>query len=109
MSSHVLTFLRPARGRRHPGGGRVGPATETRPVPMTTAGLTRVPRQAVQLAPDDPFPEDLLELPLERLQILHSRICRQVDVENLRPEGPHPITLDRLLEVQVELESRSLA
>lgn len=63
----------------------------------------------MRLAPDDPFPEDLLELPLERLQILHSRACRQLDVENLCPEGPHPITLDRLLELQVELESRLLS
>ena len=50
-----------------------GPA-ETGHAPATTP-LER----ATRLGPDDPFPEELLELPLEQLQILHSRICRQLE------------------------------
>ena len=59
--------------------------------------------------PDDPFPEELLELPLEQLQILHSRICRQLEGEYLTdPQGAHPITQDRLHELQIEFTSRLL-
>ena len=46
---------------------------------------------------------------LEQLQILHSRICRQLDLEYLTdPEGRHPITCDRLHELQIEFTSRLL-
>lgn len=80
-----------------------GPA-ETGHAPATTP-LER----ATRLGPDDPFPEELLELPLEQLQILHSRICRQLELEYLTdPEGGHPITCDRLHELQIEFTSRLL-
>ena len=46
---------------------------------------------------------------LEQLQILHSRICRQLELEYLTdPEGGHPITCDRLHELQIEFTSRVL-
>ena len=80
-----------------------GPA-ETGHAPATTP-LER----ATRLGPDDPFPEELLELPLEQLQILHSRICRQLEGEYLTdPPGAHPITQDRLHELQIEFTSRLL-
>ena len=80
-----------------------GPA-ETGHPPVTTT-LER----ATRLGPDDPFPDELLELPLEQLQILHSRICRQLEREYLtEPEGAHPITQDRLHELQIEFASRLL-
>lgn len=78
--------------------------TETGHAPVTTA-LER----AIRLGPDDPFPDELLELPLEQLQILHSRICRQLEREYLTdPAGAHPITQDRLHELQIEFASRLL-
>ncbi|ALU38536.1 hypothetical protein AS188_00855 [Kocuria flava] len=61
------------------------------------------------LVPDDPFPDDLMELPLVALQVLHSRLCRQLEREHRDPGGPHPLTLDRLRDVGVELDSRLIA
>lgn len=82
-------------------------AAETHPAPTTIASGTL--ERALRLGPDDPFPDELLELPLGNLQVLHSRICRQLELEYLTdPEGRHPITLDRLHELQIEFESRLL-
>ena len=62
-----------------------GPA-ETHPVPTTIASGPL--ERALRLGPDDPFPDELLEPSLERLQVLHSRICRQLELEDLTdPEG----------------------
>lgn len=83
-----------------------GPA-ETHPAPTTIASGTL--ERALRLDPDDPFPEELLELSLGDLQLLHSRICRQLELEYpTDPEGRHPITLDRLHELQIEFKSRLL-
>lgn len=83
-----------------------GPA-ETHPAPTTIASDTL--ERTLRLDPDDPFPDELLELPLGDLQLLHSRICRQLELEYLTdPEGRHPITLDRLHELQIEFKSRLL-
>lgn len=76
------------------GGGRAA-------LPVVTP-LERV----LRLGPDDSFPEELLDLPVEHLQILHSRICRQLDHEHLSLDGAHPITLDRLAELRIEFTSR---
>lgn len=61
------------------------------------------------LAPQDAFPEELLGLPLSELQVLHSMVSRRLDQEYQSVEGPHPITLDRLQYLTVELDSRALA
>ncbi|GEO97109.1 hypothetical protein KTU01_32320 [Kocuria turfanensis] len=75
---------------------------------MAGAGTSPLER-ATRLSPDDPFPEELLDLSLEHLQILHSRICRQLELEYLTdPAGGHPVTLDRAHELQIEFTSRLL-
>ena len=85
-----------------------GPA-ETTPTALSPGRAAAAAEQAMRLTPDDPFPDILVDLPLERLQVLHSRICRQLDHEYLTsPEGRHPMTLDRLLELQDEFDSRLL-
>lgn len=59
------------------------------------------------LTPDDPFPLVLAELELAELQVLHSRVTRQLEQEYLtRPEGPHPVTQDRSQELVEELDTR---
>ena len=81
---------------------------DAEPVAASPTGAATFER-ATLLGPDDPFPEELLGLSLERLQILHSRICRQLELEYLTdPEGRHPITADRLHELQIEFASRQL-
>lgn len=84
-------------------------AAQARPGSSPTTAAQNVLQRATQLGPDDPFPEELLELSLEQLQLLHSRICRQLESEYLTdPEGRHPITCDRLHELQIEFASRLL-
>lgn len=82
-------------------------ATDTCSAPTTIAAGPL--ERALRLGPDDPFPDELRELPVGDLQVLHSRICRQLDVEYLSdPGGRHPITLDRLQELELEFDSRLL-
>ncbi|GGC81914.1 hypothetical protein GCM10011512_05840 [Tersicoccus solisilvae] len=57
------------------------------------------------LSPTDPFP-DLAVLSLHDLQVLHSRVARQQELEYLQLEGPHPVTLDRLDELTRALDSQ---
>lgn len=64
---------------------------------------------AMRLGPDDAFPVDLTVLELVALQVLHSRICRQIDHDHLTdPDGPHPVTLDRHRQLVVELRAREI-
>lgn len=59
------------------------------------------------LGPDQEFPADLAVLGLVELQVLHSRICHQLDREYLTgPDGPHPVTLDRCRELRAQLDAR---
>ncbi|MFI7579389.1 hypothetical protein ACH9DO_08675 [Kocuria sp. M1N1S27] len=59
------------------------------------------------LGPAEAFPAALGALSMDELQVLHSRICRQLDREYLEaPDGPHPCTADRLQEVLDELDVR---
>lgn len=61
----------------------------------------------IRLAPADPFPTGLAELELMVLQVLHSRICCQLEHEYLTTaEGPHPVTLDRRNDLVAELSTR---
>jgi len=60
------------------------------------------------LDPAAQFPPDLAALSLVELQVLHSRICRQLDREYLTDSaGPHPLTLDRHCELGIELDRRA--
>lgn len=63
-------------------------------------------RGEIHLAPEESFPSDLTASGLGELQVLHSRLCCQLAVEYLRPEGPHPVSLDRHEELVAELGSR---
>ncbi|MFE7629514.1 hypothetical protein [Kocuria sp. NPDC057446] len=62
------------------------------------------------LDPAQAFPGDLEGLSMSELQVLHSRICRQLDRDYLTgPGGPHPCTADRLQDVLDELDARDAA
>jgi hypothetical protein len=80
-----------------PGDGTSGTALS--PTPPDASGIC--------LDPAARFPADLAALSLVELQVLHSRICRQLDREYLiDPAGPHPLTLDRHCELGIELARR---
>lgn len=59
------------------------------------------------LDPGEDFPAVLAELTLVELQVLHSRVCVQLDSEYLGVSGgAHPVTLDRHQELVAELAVR---
>jgi hypothetical protein len=59
------------------------------------------------VAPAEDFPDELAELTLTQLQVLHSRVCLQLDSEHLgSPDGAHPVTLDRHQDLVAELATR---
>ncbi|MEX5304850.1 hypothetical protein RF644_03755 [Kocuria sp. CPCC 205258] len=63
-----------------------------------------------QLGPGEDFPEDLTGLCMADLQVLHSRITRQLDHDYLTdPAGPHFSTMDRCHDLQSELNARDTA
>ena len=69
--------------------------------------FVEAPRDMTSLGPDQEFPADLAGLSLVELQVLHSRICHQLDHEYLTgPDGPHPVTLDRCRELRAQLDAR---
>ena len=78
--------------------------------PQLAPSLPRPPASSVPdtfLTPADPFPSVLAELDLTELQVLHSRVCRQLEKEYLAaPDGSHPVTLDRCQELVAELDTR---
>ena len=76
---------------------------------LPAPNMTQVPlrAQGSRLGPEENFPEDLAELGMADLQVLHSRITRQLDHDHLTdPTGPHPCTLDRRFELATELDAR---
>lgn len=82
---------------------------ESTPTALSPAMEVSALEAATRLAPDDPFPDALVEQSLEQLQILHSRLCRQLELEYLAaPDGGHPITFDRLHELRIEFDARFL-
>lgn len=61
----------------------------------------------IRLGPEDGFPAVLGELSLVEVQVLHSRLSRQLDWEHCcDPRGPHPETEDRHQELVAELDAR---
>lgn len=63
-----------------------------------------------RLSPADVFPQDLADVELRDLQVLHSRVCWQLRDEYLtHPDGAHPVTLDRQKELDLELAARDRA
>lgn len=82
-----------------------------RSIPLTAGTGARVSLRIgadTRLSPAEPFPASLAELDLVGVQVLHSRICCQLDHEYLTdPAGPHPVTLDRRQELVAELGTRA--
>ena len=88
--------------RTQPETGAALPAPSMTQVPLRTPGS--------RLGPGEDFPEDLTGLGTAELQVLHSRITRQLDHDWLTdPVGPHPVTMDRGLELAAELDARDTA
>ncbi|MFI7484179.1 hypothetical protein ACH9EU_17405 [Kocuria sp. M1R5S2] len=78
------------------------PAAPMDPAPTRTPGSRMDPRED--------FPEDLTALGMADLQVLHSRITRQLDHDYLTdPAGPDCSTMDRRQELQAELDARDTA
>ena len=67
-------------------------------------------RPGGRLGPEEDFPEDLTGLGMTDLQVLYSRITRQLDHDYLTdPAGPHGWTIDRCQALQSELNTRDTA
>ncbi|MEX5258539.1 hypothetical protein [Kocuria arenosa] len=78
------------------------------PAPGMTPGPGQTPGS--RLGPTEDFPEDLTGLCMAELQVLHSRITRQLDHDYLTdPAGPHTWTVDRSFELAAELDARDTA
>ncbi|MUN63785.1 hypothetical protein GMA12_11645 [Kocuria sediminis] len=89
---------------------------EDRPTPgapeehLAAALATPTRTPGSRLGPQDAFPEDLTALDMAALQVLHSRITRQLDHDyRTDPDGPHCCTLDRCQELDAELNTRDAA
>ncbi|NOJ60508.1 hypothetical protein [Arthrobacter sp. 260] len=59
-----------------------------------------------RLTPDQPFPEDLTQLENIEVEVLNSRIHRELDAEYVRYGLPDPETEGRLEELTEELDRR---
>lgn len=57
-------------------------------------------------SPDQPFPEDLTQLESIEVELLNSRIHRELDSEYVRYGTPDPETEGRLEELTEELDRR---
>lgn len=79
--------------------------------PGTDAAAVMAPvSPGSRLDPDADFPQDLTGVEMAGLQVLHSRITRQLDHDYLiGSDGPHPTTTDRLHELVTELDTRDNA
>lgn len=82
------------------------PTTLSKPIAACQGRPARPRRPLTVLEPEQEFPSSLAELELSALQVLHSRICRQLESEHLDPAGPQPVTLDRQQELVTELDIR---
>ncbi|MHA7142636.1 hypothetical protein ACX80T_13985 [Arthrobacter sp. Sr33] len=59
-----------------------------------------------RLAPEDPFPEDLDDLADGEVEVLNSKVHRQIDEEYVDEGQPHPETEFRKEELDEELDER---
>ncbi|MEX5258419.1 hypothetical protein [Kocuria arenosa] len=88
------------------------PTPREYPAPTLAAPMIPAPSRTPgsRLGPEEDFPQDLTALGMAELQVLHSRITRQLDHDYLTdPAGPHPVTMDRGLELAAELDARDTA
>ncbi|MBG6178863.1 hypothetical protein [Arthrobacter sp. CAN_A1] len=61
---------------------------------------------STRLAPDEAFPDDLTKLASFEVEILNSKIHRELDAEYVRYGLPDPETEGRLEEITEELDRR---
>ncbi|MHA7264049.1 hypothetical protein ACX80W_12695 [Arthrobacter sp. TMN-37] len=59
-----------------------------------------------RISPDEEFPEDLEELKDEDVEVLNSKVTRQLDLEYVEEGGAHPETDARHRELDGELDRR---
>lgn len=80
-----------------------------RPAETPAPAGPRVPsRDLLRLPPSAGFPADLAELTVRELQVLHSRLSRQLNHEHLGGSaGPHPESLARFRRVVLALDMRA--
>ncbi|MBM7779881.1 hypothetical protein [Arthrobacter tumbae] len=61
-----------------------------------------------RIKPEDPFPEDLNQLEDNQVEVLNSKVHRQVEVEYVQEGTPDPETEHRQEEINEELDDRDL-
>ena len=72
------------------------------PAPLRTPGS--------RLGPTEDFPEEQTGLGMTELQVVHSRVIRQLDRGYLTdPTGPYSATTDRCQDLHAELDARDTA
>ncbi|MHA7145388.1 hypothetical protein ACX80U_11795 [Arthrobacter sp. TmT3-37] len=64
---------------------------------------------STRITPDEPFPEDLGALAQPEVEVLNSKLHRELDHEYVHEGSPSPETESRLEEVTDELDFRDLA
>lgn len=62
--------------------------------------------ESLRIAPEEPFPEDLESVSNQDLQVLNSKVYRQLDHEAVYEGEPQPETEFRHEEVASELNNR---
>ena len=76
--------------------------------PGTAPGPGQTPGSRLGLTED--FPEEQTGLGMTELQVVHSRVIRQLDRGYLTdPTGPYSATTDRCQDLQAELDARDTA
>lgn len=68
--------------------------------------MKRTPMNS-RLSPDDDFP-DLTHLPTEAVEVVNSKVHRELDFEYATDGAAHPETEFRLEEVNEELDARDV-
>lgn len=64
---------------------------------------------STRITPDEPFPEDLGALTDPEVEVLNSKLHRELDHEYVHEGGPSPETEARLEDVTEELDFRDLS
>lgn len=59
-----------------------------------------------RIKPEDPFPENLNQLEDDQVEVLNSKVHRQLEVEYIHEDGPDPETQHRQEELNEELDDR---
>lgn len=86
---------------------RPSPPGHSAPALAAPTAAATPPTPGSRLGPAEDFPEDLAGLGMGDLQVLHSRITRQLDHDYLTdPAGPHVSTMDRCQDLRAELNAR---